>query len=158
VRRHSTIWNEAGLTLTEVVVVLVIIGILAITTLPIVGSFLGDTKARGAAEQVGSAFRQARQNAISAAATYVVTITSTNIRITCTDNVPAGNVCPVTRPPDRDEPVTTGAGVDPSTPNFNLGPTGDATPGTVDVTYGSTTWQVAVNPTGGVRLCTPSCP
>ncbi|HSE95100.1 MAG TPA: prepilin-type N-terminal cleavage/methylation domain-containing protein [Methylomirabilota bacterium] len=148
--------NESGVTLIEMFVVVSIIAMASIVVLPFVGTFLGDTKAKAAAQQVASAVRQARQNALTAAATYTVTFGTTTITTTCVDDVPLGNRCPANRPPDRVEDIVTAATM--SSASFMLGPLGGATPaGTVQVTYGTTQWEIAVNQIGGVRLCTPQC-
>jgi prepilin-type N-terminal cleavage/methylation domain-containing protein len=150
--------NQAGVTLTEAMVVVSIVGLLAVAALPFVGSAIGDSKARGAAEHVMSAFRTARQNAVSAAATYQVTILAGVISVTCTNNNPIGNVCPANRAPDWSTQIAEGVVLTPSATPFQFTPTGGATAGTVAVAYGSVTpWQVAVNITGRVRAGLSVC-
>jgi prepilin-type N-terminal cleavage/methylation domain-containing protein len=150
--------NQAGVTLTEAMVVVSIVGLLAVAALPFVGSAIGDSKARGGAEQVMSAFRTARQNAVSAAATYRVSIAAGTIYVTCTNNSPLGNVCPTNRAPDWSMEIAEGIVLTPSATPFEFGPSGSATAGTVAVAYGSVTpWQVAVNITGRVRACLSVC-
>jgi type II secretory pathway pseudopilin PulG len=140
-------------------VVAFVVGTLAVSVLPLVGSAIGDSKARGAAEQVMSAFRTARQDAVSAAATYQVSITSGLISVTCVNNTPLGNVCPANRAPDWTREVAEGVSLTPSATPFLMNPTGGATAGTVNVTYGTVTpWQVAVNLTGRVKACLSVCP
>lgn len=151
-------WNEAGVTLVETMVIVTIMGLVAVSVMPKVGTAIADSAMRGAVEQVGSAFRMARQNALSTAATYQVTVTPTTIAVSCTTNIPLGNICPASRPPDRIETVKSGVGLTPSVGIFNFGPTGVATVGTVNIAYGSITpWQVALNAAGRVRACLSVC-
>jgi Tfp pilus assembly protein FimT len=149
--------DESGVTLVEVFVVVTILGLLSIAVLPFVGTFLQDSKAKGAAQQAAGALRQARQNALSTAATYTVVFGSTTITTACTDDVPVGNRCPTNRPADRVEDMIAEATMSASVSPFLLGPTGGATLGTVQVTYAGSQWEVAINQIGGVRLCTPTC-
>ena len=88
--------QQAGVTLTELVVVASIIIIFAVSSLPFLGSIIPDLKTRGAAEQVVEALRTARQNAIGTTATYRVIFTSTQIQTICTDATPAGTRAPRT--------------------------------------------------------------
>jgi Tfp pilus assembly protein FimT len=144
--------------MTEVLVVVAILSATALTVYPVVGNAVVDSRTRAGAEQVASALRLARQYAISTAATYQVTVAGSTIQITCTDGVPAGNVCPDNRPPDRTEPVGSGALLSPSTSPISFAPSGAATAATVAVEYGdAASWEVAVNVPGRVRTCTPSC-
>jgi type II secretory pathway pseudopilin PulG len=150
--------NESGVTLIEVFVVVSIVAMVSIAVLPFVGTFLQDTKAKAAAQQAAGALRQARQNALTAAATYTVTFGTATITTTCVDDVPLGNRCPTNRPPDRVEDILANATMSASASPFMLGPLGGSTPaGTVQVSYGGTLWEVAINQIGGVRLCTPQC-
>jgi prepilin-type N-terminal cleavage/methylation domain-containing protein len=57
--------GEAGVTLIEIMVVLVIVALLVAATYPILGNVLNVLVSKGAAEQVASAIRQARQYAIT---------------------------------------------------------------------------------------------
>jgi Tfp pilus assembly protein FimT len=151
--------SQSGVTLTEAMVVMSVVALATAVALPLVGTAVGDSVARGAAEQVVSAFRAARQHAISAAATYQVTVSGDALAIACTNDSPVGNVCPAVRAPDRSEPVSAGVTLVASASPFAFGPAGAATPGTVTVAYGSVTpWQVAVNATGRVRACLSVCP
>ena len=72
--------QQAGVTLTELVVVTSIIIIFAASSLPFLGSIIPDLKTRGAAEQVVEALRTARQNAIGTTATYRVIFQTTRSR------------------------------------------------------------------------------
>jgi Tfp pilus assembly protein FimT len=155
--------QEVGVTLTELVVVASVIIILAVSSLPFLGSIMPDLKTRGAAEQVVEALRAARQNAIGTTATYRVIFTSTQIQTTCTDNTPAGNSCPANRPPDVTEAVIGGATLTASPGEIRFDPKGTTTTGAgnVIVAYPSgTSWRVEVNTPGRVRSCvgTATCP
>ena len=112
-RRVSSGWSivrqQAGVTLTELVVVATVIILFAASSLPFLGSIIPDLKTRGGAEQVVEALRAARQSAIATTATYRVIVSATSIQIICTDGTPAGNSCPANRPPDTTEAVMEGA-------------------------------------------------
>ncbi len=155
--------QQAGVTLTELVVVVSIIIIFAVSSLPFLGSIIPDLKTRGAAEQVVEALRTARQNAIGTTATYRVIFTSTQIQTICTDATPAGNTCPANRPPDVTEAVIGDATLAATPSEMQFDPKGGATTGAgnVIVTYPSgTSWRVEVNTPGRVRSCTgtTACP
>ena len=158
-----TVRQQAGVTLTELVVVASIIIIFAVSSLPFLGSIIPDLKTRGAAEQVVEALRTARQNAIGTTATYRVIFTSTQIQTICTDATPAGNTCPANRPPDVSEAVIGDATVaaTPSEMRFDAKGSTTTGAGNVIVTYPSgTSWRVEVNTPGRVRSCTgtTACP
>ena len=158
-----TVRQQAGVTLTELVVVVSIIIIFAVASLPFLGSIIPELKTRGAAEQVVEALRAARQNAIGTTATYRVIFSSTQIQTICTDATPAGNTCPANRPPDVTEAVIGGATLAATPSEMQFDPKGGATTGAgnVIVTYPSgTSWRVEVNTPGRVRSCTgtTACP
>ena len=155
--------QQAGVTLTELVVVTSIIIIFAASSLPFLGSIIPDLKTRGGAEQVVEALRTARQNAIGTTATYRVIFASTQIQTICTDGTPAGNSCPVNRPPDVTEAVIGGATVVATPGEMRFDAKGSTTTGAgnVIVSYPSgTSWRVEVNTPGRVRSCTGTvaCP
>ncbi len=58
--------RQAGLTMVEMMVVLVLIALLLVATYPFLGNVLDVMVSKGAAEQVASAVRDARQRAITA--------------------------------------------------------------------------------------------
>jgi prepilin-type N-terminal cleavage/methylation domain-containing protein len=158
-----TVRQQAGVTLTELVVVASIIGIFAVSSLPFLGSIIPELKTRGAAEQVVEVLRTARQNAIGTTATYRVIFTSTQIQTICTDATPAGNTCPANRPPDVTEAVVGGATVAATPTEMRFDAKGSTTTGAgnVIVSYPSgTSWRVEVNTPGRVRSCTGTsvCP
>ena len=150
---------QAGVTLTELVVVVSIIMIFAVASLPWLGSIIPDLKTRGAAEQVVESLRMARQNAIGTTAVYRVIFTATTIQIICTDGVPAVplNSCPANRPPDMTEDVVSQGATLAATPSeIRFDPKGATLTGAgnVIVTYPSgPSWRVDVNASGRVRAC-----
>ena len=154
---------QAGLTLTELIVVVSIIAIFAAASLPFLTSIIPELKTRGAAEQVVELLRTARQNAIATTAVYRVIFSSTSIQIICTNGTPAGNACPANRPPDVTEEVIGGATIAATPPEMRFDPQGSTTTGAgnVIVSYPSgTSRRVEVNPPGRVRWCdgTAACP
>lgn len=155
--------GQDGVTLTELVVVTAILLGMAAASLPFLGSFVPDLKTRGAAEQVTELLRAGRQNAISTTATYRVIFQPTQIQVICTDNTPAGNICPPNRPPDVTESVAGGATLTATPAEMRFDPKGAATTGNgnVQIAYpGGGSWRVEVNPPGRVRACegTSACP
>ena len=155
--------SQAGLTLTELVVVAVIIVIFAAGSLPFLTSIIPELKTRGAAEQVVELLRTARQNAIATTAVYRVIFSSTSIQIICTNGTPAGNACPANRPPDVTEGVIGGATIVANPTEMRFDPQGSTTTGAgnVIVSYPSgTSRRVEVNLPGRVRWCdgTAACP
>lgn len=159
----GSVRQQAGVTLTELVVVASIIIIFAVSSLPFLGSIIPELKTRGAAEQVVETLRTARQNAIGTTATYRVIFTATQIQTICTDGTPGGNTCPANRPPDLSEAVIGGATIAATPSEMQFDPKGGATTGAgnVIVTYPSgTSWRVEVNTPGRVRACTGivACP
>jgi Tfp pilus assembly protein FimT len=163
VGRRGIVRQEAGVTLTELVVVVSVITIFAASSLPMLGSIIPELKTRGGAEQVVETLRNARQNAIGTTATYRVIFQTNQIQTICTDNTPAGNSCPSNRPPDLTEAVVGGASLAATPSEMQFDPKGSAATGAgnVIVTYPSgTSWRVEVNPPGRVRSCTgtSTCP
>lgn len=148
---------QAGVTLTELVVVVSVIIIFATASLPWLGSIIPDLRSRGAAEQVVESLRMARQNAIGTTAVYRVIFTTTSIQIICTDGVPSGNSCPSNRPPDMTEAVINAGATFSATPGeMQFDPKGSALTGAgnVIVNYPSgPSWRVDVNTAGRVRAC-----
>ena len=149
--------SQAGVTLTELVVVVSIIMIFTVASLPWLGSIIPELRSRGAAEQVVESLRTARQNAIGTTAVYRVIFTTTSIQITCTTGTPAGNTCPANRPPDTTEGVISeGATLTASPAEVRFDPKGATLTGAgnVIVNYPSgPSWRVDVNPSGRVRAC-----
>ncbi len=155
----SRLRSQDGVTLVEMFVIVSIIGLLAAATLPLVGSAVGDARVRGAAEQVGSAARRARQAALAAATTYRFTLNGTTVALACIVDTPPGNVCPANRVPDYTEPMSGDVAISPVPLTLTFDATGGASPATFTISHGSSpNYQVAVNAAGRVRVCTPSCP
>ena len=155
--------RQAGVTLTELVVVASIIIIFAVSSLPFLGSIIPELKTRGAAEQVVEALRTARQNAIGTTATYRVIFQPAQIQTICTDGTPAGNSCPANRPPDVTEAVIGGATIAATPSEMRFDAKGGTTTGAGNViaSYPSgTSWRVEVTTQGRVRACTGivACP
>ena len=148
---------QAGVTLTELVVVVSVIIIFATASLPWLGSIIPDLRSRGAAEQVVESLRMARQNAIGTTAVYRVIFTTTTIQIICTAGVPSGNTCPANRPPDMTESVINAGATFSATPGeMQFDPKGSTLTGAgnVIVNYPSgPSWRVDVNTAGRVRAC-----
>ncbi len=154
---------QAGVTLTELVVVVSIIMIFAVASLPWLGSIIPELRSRGAAEQVLESLRVARHNAIGTTAVYRVIFTPTTIQIICTDGVPAPptlptpNTCPPNRPPDSTESVISEGATFTATPTeIQFDPKGATLTGagSVIVNYPSgPSWRVDVNTAGRVRAC-----
>jgi len=57
--------DESGVTLIELVVILLVVGLLAVAIFPSLGNVLEIMRSKGAAEEVASAIRLARQYAIT---------------------------------------------------------------------------------------------
>lgn len=155
--------QQAGVSLTELVVVISVIMIFAATSLPFLGTIIPELKTRGAAEQVVESLRTARQNAIGTTATYRVIFQTSQIQTICTDGTPAGNSCPANRPPDVTEAVIGDATIVATPSEMQFDPKGGTTTGAgnVIVSYPSgTSWRVEVNTPGRVRSCTgtTACP
>jgi Tfp pilus assembly protein FimT len=141
-----------GLTLVELVVDASILAILALAALLTTHNYLEAGRARTGADQVLGALQQARQYAISNAATYTVTLTPTTVAVTCT----AG--CPPNAPGETATPIMSQATASVPSPPITFDAMGAATAGTVTITYpGATQWQVRVSAAGRVRACSPTC-
>jgi prepilin-type N-terminal cleavage/methylation domain-containing protein len=70
--------SERGITLVELVVVLVILGMVGAAIYPLLGNLLDLTGAKGASEEVAGAIRLARQNAITRGQNFCVQFTGTS--------------------------------------------------------------------------------
>jgi type II secretory pathway pseudopilin PulG len=68
-----------GNTAIELMVTLGVLGILTLVLVPVIGNFSNVMEARGAVEQVTSALRLGRQNAIARSLTCAVTLTATTV-------------------------------------------------------------------------------
>ena len=153
-RPPFTAWlpQERGLTLTELCLDLSFLAIVSLAALVLIQNALESGRVRTAADQVLGTLQQARQYAISNAATYTVTFTGTTVAVTCT----AG--CPPNPPGEPATAIRSQATTSVPTPPISFDPMGAATAGTVTITYpGATQWQVQVSAAGRVRACSPNC-
>jgi len=69
--------RESGVTLVELVVTLLIIGLLAMASYPTLGNVLAVMISKGSVEQVAGAIRQARQEAITSGQGYCIRFSGT---------------------------------------------------------------------------------
>jgi len=152
--------HEAGVSLIEMFTVVTVIGLVAAVVLPFVGPSVYGSAAKSGAQQLMEALRRARTNSISVAATYQVAIAASTIAVTCTPDVPLGNICPAGRPPDTSDTVDR-VTMSPTVSPVSFGPTGGATVSRVIVRHPGTTdadWEVTVTTPGRIRMCSPTCP
>lgn len=150
--------REAGMTLVELMVVLVLIALFVAVTYPMLGNVLNVLVSKGAAEQVASAIRQARQYAITEGGNRCITfgtvpVTSYRIRET-----PDSSSCGGTL---RDQQaIANGAAVvSPNNLTIIFDPVGRIAPATstnvtmtVDTQPTSCASVITVTPFGGVRV------
>ena len=88
--------DESGITAVELVVVLVIMGILAFVSYPLITNTLYVLNSKGAAEQVAGAVRQARQYAITNGQNYCVLFSGASYSIgPSTDATFTTNACTI---------------------------------------------------------------
>jgi Tfp pilus assembly protein FimT len=114
--------------------------------------YLESGRGRAAAKQVAGAFQQARQYAISNAATYSVTLTGTTVAVACT----AG--CPPNAPSEAAAPIVYDATTNVPAPAITFNSLGASNAGTVTITYpNSDPWRVQVTAAGRIRTCSPTC-
>jgi hypothetical protein len=145
--------GERGFTTVEMMVTATLLTIIMFAGI-MIGDVIYVNRVKSAAQQVASAFQQARQYAVSNNATYAVALTGTTIAITCTADCRPGYT------PDPVIDVINGATTSVPAQPITFGPmgTGDQ-PGTVQVSHpGVTDWQVRVTGAGGIRACSPTCP
>ncbi len=91
------VWrSQAGITLVELVVVIVILGVMSAAIYPMLGNLLDITGAKGASEEVAGALRLARQHAITRGVNHCIVFagapTTFEIRQTSTDTTCDGAV------------------------------------------------------------------
>ena len=157
----SRLRRQAGFTVVELLIDVSLLAAMGLIAVILMMNYVEAGKARTAAEQVAAAFQQARQYAISQAATYTVSLTGTALTIACS----AG--CPPNAPSEPSTLIANGATTTVPSPAVTFDALGcanattlcgTATAQTVTVTYpGGTQWQVRVTPAGRVRLCSPTC-
>jgi prepilin-type N-terminal cleavage/methylation domain-containing protein len=150
--------GEAGITLVELMVVLVVIALLVATTYPMLGGVLDVLVSKGAAEQVASAIRQARQYAITEGANRCIafgTVPVTSYRIRETpDSTSCGGAVR-----DQQQIANGAAVVSPTNLTIIFDPVGRIAPATasdvtltVDTQPPSCASIITVTPFGGVRV------
>ena len=146
--------SQAGLTLGELMVVLAVIAVLMTAAYPMLGNVLNVMVSKGAAEQVASAIRQARQYAITEGANRCIAFGSTPVtgyRIRELDCA-SGTL-------RTQESIANGAAVvSPNDLTLMFDPVGRITPAvstnvsiTVDTQPTSCASVITVTPFGGVR-------
>jgi prepilin-type N-terminal cleavage/methylation domain-containing protein len=91
--------SERGITLVELVVVLVILGMVGAAIYPMMGNLISMTGAKGASEEVAGAVRLARQHAITRGQSFCVqfagsTDTTFEIKTASTDTACDGTPAP----------------------------------------------------------------
>jgi Tfp pilus assembly protein FimT len=80
--------QESGVTLIELCLDVSFLAIVSLAALVLVQNALESGRVRTAADQVLGTLQQARQYAISNAATYTVTFTGTTVAVACTAGCP----------------------------------------------------------------------
>jgi prepilin-type N-terminal cleavage/methylation domain-containing protein len=150
--------DESGVTLTEVAVVLVVMAILAAAIIPTLGNVLEVMRSKGAAEEVASLVRLARQYAITRGNSHCIRFSGSPTRVDIFED--AG--CSVFMPAHTDQKIGHGFSiVTPSNLSIIFNPVGNVTnftPGNPTVTLGVDSnppvclSSVLVSLYGGVRV------
>lgn len=146
--------DTRGVTAVELMITVGIIGLMALVTIPLVGELLPSTRVKGAAEQVASAIRLARQEAITRNQTTCLNLDATAGTMTIT--LASGSSCsPGGASIKGPDTIVNGATIVISTgsssPSFS--PTGAVSPaGTISVTSQAQTLQVIYTMSGRVRI------
>ncbi|MBI2461596.1 MAG: GspH/FimT family pseudopilin [Candidatus Rokubacteria bacterium] len=145
--------SEAGLTMVEVSIILVILAILAVAFLPTMGNILAVTKTKGASEEMAMAIRQTRQLAITRAVNHCISFPANNQyqiwETSCGGTSVEG---PVT--------LSQGATVSDASQTFTFNPIGTTTAGTVTINItdpSACSVILTVTAAGGVQLASPPC-
>ena len=87
--------GESGVTLIEIAVVLVVVALLAVAIFPALGNVLEIMRSKGAAEEVASAIRLARQYAITRGNDHCITFSgSPNTKFTIYQDAACTSVVP----------------------------------------------------------------
>jgi len=147
--------SAAGFTLTELVIVIMLLGILAAVAVPRMTG-LGDFRAAAFSDSVVATLRYAQKTATShrrlvcvafTAASVTLTIADANPAVACNQNLALANGAASLQSGDAANAVFTAA--DPTTLNFNFQPDGTGTDRSIVVT-GQPAITV-VGATGSVR-------
>lgn len=146
--------GQRGFSLAELLVVIAVIGIIAVTATPLFLSFLQTQQARGAAQQVATLLNQARQLAIAQNTSYRVEVDVAGNRlrfVRTVDNTPwtgPGTGSQGYRQLENQTRLTNVT----ANPTFN--PLGTAGGGTITVqnAQGTSTLNVVVSPSGRIRI------
>jgi prepilin-type N-terminal cleavage/methylation domain-containing protein len=147
--------SEAGMTLAELMVVLVAIALLMVAAYPLMGNLLNVMVSKGAAEQVAAAIRQARQHAITEGADRCIQFGTTPVTIYQIREANCGSGTL-----REQETIANGAAVvSPNNLSIMFDPVGRITPATatnvtitVDTQPASCASVITVTPFGGVRV------
>jgi type II secretory pathway pseudopilin PulG len=165
--------RESGVTLVELVVILVIVAIMAAAVYAAIGNVLQVSAAKGASEQVASAIRLARQHAITRGQLHCIQFvgspnTGFRIRIASTNsNCDGTNVEPLpgSSPDYRDighglaviSPASLSVVFDGMGNVKNFAPGNPSVTLVVDTNPHSCNYNVLVTMYGGVRVTQGSC-
>ena len=142
--------RELGVTAIELMLVLGIVSLLATLIILTLGDAPEILQAKGAAEQIASAIRQARTHAVSYAATYEITFPGGNqYQITCVTYCDGGS------PGDGPTPLVHEATVTPPGAPISFTTTGASNGGTVIVNPGPEQRSVSVTGAGLVQIAPP---
>uniref|UniRef100_A0A7C4MMX6 Type II secretion system protein H n=1 Tax=Desulfatirhabdium butyrativorans TaxID=340467 RepID=A0A7C4MMX6_9BACT len=79
--------HSSGLTLTELMVVIAIIGVMVLAAVPSLSAFVSRTRTKGAAQDLYFTLQQVRMNAIRSSGRWALEFSTTSCRvIDCVDN------------------------------------------------------------------------
>lgn len=146
--------RQRGFTMAELLVVIAVIGIIAVTATPLFLSFLEAQQTRGAAQQVATLLNQARQLAIATNASYRVEVDVPGNRLRF---VNTSNNSPWTGPGtdlQGYQTLTNQARLAAVTVNPTFNPLGTAGSGTITTqnARGSSSRNVVVSSSGRIRI------
>jgi prepilin-type N-terminal cleavage/methylation domain-containing protein len=153
--------RQAGLTMVEIMVVLVLVAVLMVAIYPIIGNVRQVMISKGAAEQVASAIRQARQYAITEGANRCIRfgttpVTHYDILGTTADASPD---CATGTVREGEDIANGAAVVNPNNLSVLFDPVGRISPATttntvltVDTQPTSCASTITITPFGGVQV------
>jgi prepilin-type N-terminal cleavage/methylation domain-containing protein len=150
--------SQRGFTMAELLVIIAVIGIIAVTAIPLFLSFLEAQQTRGAAQQVATLLNQARQLAIARNQSVCVETAATQLRFCpggCTAGVCSG--APYTGPGTDANgwmSLPNQAVITAVTQNPTFNPLGTAGTGTITTqnARGSSSLSVVVSSSGRIRI------